>query len=209
MNIIEKLKWRYATKKFNPTFKLSTEQVDQILQSINLTPTSFGLQPFRAIVIDSILIREALKKAANGQSQVTDAALVIVFAAQTKVTKNEIETYISNIATTRNIPIELLADYKTMITASVGSWSDKEQMNWAARQTYIALGQLLTTCALLELDACPMEGFEKTQFDAILGLEEKNLVSTVMITIGKRAVDDDYQHLTKVRKSIEDIIIRK
>lgn len=124
MNIIEKLKWRYATKKFNPTFKLSTEQVDQILQSINLTPTSFGLQPFRAIVIDSILIREALKKAANGQSQVTDAALVIVFAAQTKVTKNEIETYISNIATTRNIPIELLADYKTMITASVGSWSD-------------------------------------------------------------------------------------
>ena len=76
MNIIEKLKWRYATKKFNPTFKLSTEQVDQILQSINLTPTSFGLQPFRAIVIDSILIREALKKAANGQSQVTDAALV-------------------------------------------------------------------------------------------------------------------------------------
>jgi len=208
MEILKKLNWRYATKQFDRTKKLTSEQLSVLLEATNLSASSFGLQPYSILVIEDSDLRKKLKSAAWQQPQVTDASQVIIFAAQTNISTTDIDTFIQRIASTRNIPIEALAEYKDMMKSSVEALLPDERTNWAAKQAYIALGQLLVTCAVESIDACPMEGFDKSKFDEILGLKEKNLTSVVMATIGYRSAEDSYQHLTKVRKKINEIIIR-
>jgi len=209
MDIIEKLNWRYATKQFDSTKKLKPEQLELLLKAINLTASSFGLQPYSIIVIEDKAIRKQLKEAAWQQTQVTDASQVILFAAKTDLSSTDIDEYIQRISVARNIPIEALAEYEGMMKGSLSSQSQEDITTWAAKQAYIALGQLLVSCAIESIDACPMEGFDKTQFDKILKLKEKNLTSVVMATVGFRSSEDQYQHLPKVRKNIDDIIIRQ
>lgn len=206
MTTLQSLEWRYATKQFDATKKLSAQKLDTLLNAANLSASSFGLQPFDILVIESPDIRAKLKDAAWGQTQVTDASHLILFAAKTNLSAASVDEYLQRVAQTRGISIDALADYRSMMVGSIESRTPEQLTQWAARQAYIALGTLLTACAIEEVDACPMEGFNPAQFDEILGLKEKNLTAVVMAPIGYRSANDNYQHLKKVRRDLGDIV---
>jgi len=208
MDILEKLNWRYATKQFDAQKKLSADQLSKVLQATNLSASSFGLQPYQVFVIEDLNVRSKLREVAWGQPQVTDASQVIVFAAQTNISEQHVNEFVQRIAETRNIPKEALAEYEGMMKGFVTGQPQEAMNQWAAKQAYIALGFLLVTCAVEGIDACPMEGFDKDKFDEILGLKEQNLTSVVMATIGTRSNDDQYQHLAKVRKTLNEMVTK-
>ncbi|WP_430815481.1 NAD(P)H-dependent oxidoreductase [Carboxylicivirga sp. RSCT41] len=208
MNIIEKLNWRYATKEFDVSKKLSNEQLDLLLEASNLAPSSFGLQPFSVIVIENDAIREKLKPAAWNQPQTTDASQLILFAVNTDLSEKDVDKFIQRISETRNIPAESLAEYDGMMKGFIKQMSKEDVINWQAKQAYIALGQLMVSAAVEGIDTCPMEGFDKNEFDNILGLKEKNLASVVMAAVGFRSADDKYQALPKVRKPLDELVIK-
>jgi len=206
MSILDSLKWRYATKKFDSSKKLTAQQLDLLLEASNLTASSYGLQPFQILVVENPEIREKLKAAAYGQAQVTDASQVVIFAAKSNLSIADVDSYMQLISKVRNVPIDGLNDFKAMLAGTISSRAPEALTQWAARQAYIALGTLLATAALEKIDACPMEGFDNAQFDEILGLKAKNLTSVVMATVGFRADDDAYQHYAKVRRPLSDIV---
>ncbi|TAJ13476.1 NAD(P)H-dependent oxidoreductase [Marinilabiliaceae bacterium JC017] len=208
MDIIEKLNWRYATKQFDTEKKLTGAQLIRVLSATNLAASSFGLQPYNVLVIEDTEIRKRLREAAWGQSQVTDASQVIVFAAKTNLSDTHVDEFIQRISQTRNIPVEALAEYEGMMKGAINARPQEMLTQWAARQAYIALGFLLETCAVEAIDACPMEGFENDKFDDILGLKGKHLTSVVMATVGYRSSEDKYQHLGKVRKTLDELVIK-
>jgi len=208
MSLIEKLNWRYATKRMNGA-KVPQEKVDKILEAIRLAPTSFGLQAFKVIVIEDAALREQIFNTACQQPQIKEASHVLVFAANKKVTQELVDNYITNIASARNIPVEGLNGFKDMF-AGVVAGDATQNFGWTARQTYIALGVGLVAAAEEEVDATPMEGFSNEALDNILGLAEQNLSSTTIMTLGYRDVANDYLgSLAKVRKSKSDLFIFK
>ncbi|MBS2097261.1 NAD(P)H-dependent oxidoreductase [Carboxylicivirga linearis] len=207
MDIIKQLNWRYATKQFDSSKKLTNDQLNLILEATNLSASSYGLQPYQIIVVENQEIREKLKDAAWGQPQLTDASQIIIFAAKTNLEDKDVDAFIQLVSEVRGVPVDSLVDYSSMMKGSMANLSNDEKTVWAAKQTYIALGQLLTTCALNNIDTCPMEGFNHEEFDNILGLKEKNLTSVVMAAVGFRSETDKYQHLPKVRKPINEMVI--
>jgi nitroreductase len=207
MSLIEKLNWRYATKKFDATKKLSAQQLDELLTAVQLAPSSFGLQSYQILVVEDPAIREQLREAAYGQPQLTDASQVIVFASKTVIDEALVNKYVDNIAATRNIGREHLAEYEQTMVGTVNRLAEDQKITWSHKQAYIALGVLLTAAADLHIDACPMEGFQAGKFDEILGLKEKGLTTSVIAPVGFRAEDDHYSHLAKVRQSKEDLFI--
>ena len=207
MSLIEKLNWRYATKKFDDTKKLSAEQLDTLLSATQLAASSMGLQPYRILVIEDAATREKLREAGYGQQQFTQASQVIVFAAETKLDEAYGKKYIDLIAETREIGREHLAAFEQAVLNTVNSLSEDQKIVWSHKQAYIALGFLLAAAAQLNIDACPMEGFLAGKFDEILGLQEKGLTTSVVATIGFRAEDDTFSKLAKVRKPKEELFI--
>lgn len=207
MSLIEKLNWRYATKKFDNTKKLSTAQLTELLQAVHLSPSSSGLQSYKVIVVEDATTREKLQQAAYGQAQITNASQVVVFAAETNLDSEYVKNHIDHVAKTRGIDRANLGGFEQMINGNVNGMNVEERINWAKRQAYIALGVLLTSAAELGIDACPMEGFSAAQFDEILGLKEKGLTTAVIATIGFRSEDDGYSKLAKVRKPEEEMFI--
>lgn len=208
-NIIDALNWRYATKAYDTTKKLDSVQVDTLIESVRLAPSSFGLPVYKVIHVKDAETREKLKTAAWGQTQITDASEFLVFAAKTNLNKTDINDFMNEVSKTRNVPVESLTVYADMIKGSVGSRSAEENIVWATKQAYIGLGVLLATAALERIDASPMEGFDSAQFDDILGLKELNLKSVVVIAIGYRSNNDEHSSLTKVRISKESLMIEK
>ncbi|MDR5591030.1 NAD(P)H-dependent oxidoreductase [Christiangramia sp. SM2212] len=202
----EDLNWRYATKKFNPEKEIRQEDLNSLLESIQLTASSYGLQPYEVIVVKDKDIREKLKEVAWNQTQITDASYLLVFANLRSVKESYVDSYLDNIAETRNLSREDLKGMEDMIKNTTLQLPAESQNPWAAKQAYIALGNLLSAAANLKIDTCPMEGFEAEKFDEILGLKDKNLTTAVIAPIGYRSDDDQYQHLTKVRKSKSDLI---
>jgi len=207
MDIIKQLNWRYATKQFDSSKKLTKDQLNLILEATNLSASSYGLQPYQIIVVENQEIREKLKEAAWGQTQLTDASQVIIFAAKTDLDDKDVDAFIQLVSQLRGVPVDSLLDYSSMMKGSMANLSNEQKTIWTGKQTYIALGQLLTTCAINNIDACPMEGFNHDEFDKILGLKERNLTSMVMATVGFRSEEDKYQHLPKVRKPINEMVI--
>ena len=207
IKIIDALNWRYATKGFDNSKKLSHNQLNLLLDAVQLAPSSYGLQPYQILVVTNPEVKEKLKAAAYGQPQLTDASHIFVFAIIKNYTTQHVDEFANNIAATRSIEISDIQGYVDTMKGTVDSRSQEELANWNARQAYIALGILLDTAALTEIDACPMEGFNNAQFDEILGLADKNLTSVVIAPTGFRSTDDAYQHLIKVRKSKEDLFI--
>lgn len=205
--IINALNWRYATKGFDSSKKLSDTQLNLLLDAVQLAPSSYGLQPYQIIVVTNQEIKEKLKAAAYGQPQLTDASHIFVFAINKNYTTQHVDDFANNILATRSIQLEDIKGYVATMKGTVDSRSQEELANWNARQAYIALGVLLDSAALAEIDACPMEGFNNAQFDEILGLADKNLTSVVIAPTGFRSADDAYQHFAKVRKSKEDLFI--
>jgi nitroreductase/dihydropteridine reductase len=207
MSIIDKLKWRYATKKFDSTKKLTAEQLDTLLTAVQLAPSSYGLQSYKVLVVEDAAIREQLKAAAHGQVQLTDASAVIVFASETIIDANLVHHYVDNIAKTRGMDRTHLKGLEDMMIGTTDRLAEDQKIAWSHKQTYIALGFLLAAAAELGIDACPMEGFDAGKFDEILGLKDKGLTASVIAPIGFRSEDDNYGKLAKVRRPKEELFI--
>ena len=205
--LLDALSWRYATKAFDPTRKISADVWSALEESLVLSPSSFGLQPYRFLVIHDPATRERLLPHAWGQRQVVDASHFVVFAARTSVTEAEIDTFIARIARTRGVTPESLASYRGMMTGMLLSDGFKPLVpHWTARQAYIALGNLLTSAALLGVDACPMEGFVPVEFDQVLGLPAQGLAAVVCCALGYRSAEDKYALAPKVRSPKADLL---
>ena len=208
MSLIDKLNWRYATKRMNGT-QVPQEKVDRILEAIRLAPTSFGLQALKVIVITDQALKEKIFAEACQQPQIKESSHLLVFAANKKVTQEQVDEYIQNIATTRNMPLEALDGFKGMFGGIVAG-DEQQNFTWTSRQTYIALGVATVAAALEEVDATPMEGFNPAALDEILGLSAQNLGSVSVLPLGYRDAANDYLVAApKVRKSAEDLFIYK
>ncbi|WP_224489838.1 NAD(P)H-dependent oxidoreductase [Robertkochia flava] len=204
-NYIEKLQWRYATKKFDPAKKLEKEKLETLKEAIRLSASSYGLQPYKVLIIEDPELRKKLRPAAWDQPQITDASQLIVFAHDTNFGDQQIDAYINNVVETRGLKKEDLAGYGDFMKSKITPLPEARKSAWTARQAYIALGNMLSAAAHLEIDACPMEGFEVDQFDQILGLTGKGWSTAVIATVGYRSEEDDTQHYAKVRKSEKEL----
>ena len=205
MNIIEKLGWRYATKKFNSGLNVSDSKMDILKQAIQFAPTSYGLQPFQVVFVKNPEVREKLKSASWGQSQITDSSVLAIFTRKKDINESEVDSFIKNIMNTRGVPKERLTQYEAMMKGTINSLDENQKSSWIDKQIYIALGFLLNTAAVIDVDACPMEGFDRAQYDEILGLNDTT--SVVVCALGYRDETDDYQNYKKVRKTQDELFV--
>jgi len=208
MDILSKLNTRYATKIFDPTKKVSEADMDKLLEAIRLSASSFGLQPYKVLVIEDPAIRAELRKAAWDQPQITDASALLVFAAKYETNAWTVDEFVDLVSHTRNIPKDALSGYSDMMKGTVQSQSPEKIETWVSKQAYIALGFGLVSAAVLDIDACPMEGFSPSDFDRILDINKLGLKSKVIMAVGYRSDEDKYQHLAKVRQKKEDLFIK-
>lgn len=208
MNTYNKnLKWRYATKQFDATKKISEADIASLKEAIQLSASSYGLQPYKVLIISDPKIKEQLKVAANGQQQLVDSSHVVVFANVSDLSEKHVASYIENISRTRGMEIEQLEGFSNLMNSVVGGLSEDAREIWAAKQTYIALGNLLSAAADLKIDSCPMEGFDADKVSEVLNLKELNLTPSVIAPLGYRATQDPTQHYQKVRKPEEELFI--
>ncbi|NRS88506.1 nitroreductase [Flavobacterium sp. 7E] len=205
--LLDKQNWRYATKKYDSTKKISTADLNFLKEAVRLSASSYGLQLYKVLIIESDDVKAKLIAAAYGQTQITDASHIFVFANQTNVGDVEIESYIKNISETRGIPTDALVGFSDLMKGAVSGMTEEFKNIWTTKQTYLALGNLLNAAAELHIDATPMEGFNASQFNEILGLDKLNLNAAVIAPVGYRHNEDDTQHYKKVRKSNEDLFI--
>jgi len=208
MDFTQALTWRYATKQFDSTKKLSEEQLTALLTDMNLTATSFGLQPFEIIVVTDPVVREKLRAVSWNQSQVVDASHLILLAVRTDVDESFVDAYIAHLAEVRGISVDAVKGYADMMKGFLSQHSVESLTVWAQKQAYIALGTLLASAAVREIDACPMEGFDANAVDDILGLTRKHLKSTVMCPVGYRSAEDKTAAYAKVRRPLGDVVHR-
>jgi nitroreductase len=199
--------WRYATKKFDSSKKISNKDLNTLKEAIRLSSSSYGLQPYKVFLIENPELRAQIQKAAWGQSQVVDASHLLVFANQTTVTDEDIDGYLKNVAQIRNIPETALTGYGDFMKGGIGAKSDEEKAIWNSKQTYLALANLLNAAAELKIDVTPMEGFSPATVNEILGLNELGLSASLIAPVGYRHEEDTTQHLKKVRKSNEELFI--
>lgn len=206
-SFIENQNWRYATKKFDTTKKVSPQDLETLKEAIRLSSSSYGLQLYKIILVENTTIREKLQPASWGQTQIVDASHLIVFANQTHIGNPEIDSYLENVSQTRNMPIDALSGYGDFMKSKINSLPEEAKNVWTAKQTYLALGNLLNAAAELKIDVTPMEGFDAKEYNEILGLDKLNLNTTVVAAVGYRHEEDVTQHYKKVRKSNADLFI--
>lgn len=206
-NFIKHQNWRYATKKFDTTKKISDQDLEILKEAIRLSSSSYGLQPYKVIIVENPELRAQIQPAAWGQSQIVDASHLFVFANMTNLGEKEIDNYIANIAETRGIPAENISGYGDFMKSKINSLPEDVKNNWTSKQTYLALGNLLNAAAELQIDATPMEGFEPEKVNEILGLTKLGLNASLIATVGYRHEEDATQHNVKVRKSKQELFI--
>lgn len=208
--LLDALTWRYATKVFDPARTIPAATWTAIEQSLVLTPSSYGLQPWKFLAITDPALRARLRAVSWNQAQVTDCSHHVVFLARTGMTPADIQKLIDRTVAVRGVPAAALDGYKgMMIKDIVEGPRGKVAKEWASRQCYIALGQLMTACALLGIDACPMEGLDPAKYDEILGLAGTGWTTAVACPVGYRAAGDKYASLAKVRYPVEQVIERR
>ena len=206
--LVNQLRWRYATKRFDPQRKISAEDWAALEEALVLTPSSFGLQPWKFIVITDPAVKERLAPVSWGQRQPADCSHFVVFAVRTDLGEAEIDAFLKRIAEVRKVPVESLGQYRDMMVGSLVKGMDNAARNgWAERQVYIAVGNFLTSAALLGIDACPMEGIEPKKYNEILGLDKLGLSAIVAAAAGYRAAGDKSATLPKVRFPKEQVIV--
>ncbi len=207
--LISQLNWRYATKQFDPRRKISDHDWAALEEALLLTPSSFGLQPWTFIVVKDPAVRAKLLPASWGQSQIVDASHLVVFASKTNLGESDLDALLKRIGEVRGVAIQALAGYRGMMVGSLMQGMEASGRDaWAINQVFIALGILLASAAALGIDACPMEGFDRAQYDAILGLPQKGLASAVAATLGYRSPADKYAAAPKVRFPKEKVFIQ-
>ncbi len=207
MDTIKQLQWRYATKKFDKSKRLSNKKLDVLKEAFNLTATSFGLQTIKLIVIEDETTRLPLVKHSFNQKQVIEASHLFVICIQNDITEKDVNMYYDNIKSIRDTPDKILDPYRLDLINTMKNMSVDARQQWSKNQAYIALGNLMTVCAIEGIDSCPMEGFIPEEFDTILELDKKKLKSVLLLPVGYRADDDMFAEFEKVRKSIDDAII--
>lgn len=207
MKTIESLQWRYAVKKFDETKSLSTDQLQVLKDAFNLTATSYGLQPIKLVIVNNKSIQKELVPHTWNQQQVAQASHVLVICIQNSITSTDVENYFNTVKAIRNTPDNIINPFKEYLKGAITEKSGNELKAWAKNQAYIALGNLLTVCAIEKIDSCPMEGFIPEKYDDILGLAEHNLTSVLVLPVGFRAEDDFMKDLKKVRKDPKEVLI--
>ena len=206
-NFIKNANWRYATKKFDASKKVSNEDLETLKEAIQLSVSSYGLQPYKVIFVDNPELRAKIQPAAWGQSQIVDASQLVVFANITNFGVEQIDAYINNVVTTRGLSAEDLKGYADFMKSKITTLSEENRNTWTSKQTYIALTNLINAAAELKIDVTPMEGFEPALVNEILGLEKMGLNASLLATIGYRHDEDTTQNYAKVRKTKEELFI--
>lgn len=207
MNIINSLEWRYATKKFDPSKKLSAHQIDTLKNAFNLTATSFGLQPLKLIVIENKVLQEEFVKYCYYQRQVADASHLLVLCIENDTTTDAINAYFDLEKEVRGTSEEVISKFRDQLVAMYQNKTLEEKQLSATYQTYIALGNLMTVCAVEKIDNCPMEGFVPEKIDELLNLPAQNLKSVLLMPVGFRAEDDFMSTMKKVRKPLNETVL--
>jgi nitroreductase len=197
--------WRYATKRFDSSKKVSEEHLQLILESIRLTPTSYGLQPFKVMVVTSLNLREQLRSAGFNQPQFTDASHLLAFAHYDGFSEELIDRFIALNKEIRKPDPEKIEGYGSFLKDLFGSWSTEQKAHWADKQMYLALGNALQAAADLKVDSCALEGFDAGKANEVLGLSEQHLSVTAFLALGYRSSEDATQHLPKVRVPSSDL----
>ena len=207
MHIINSLEWRYAVKKFDPSKKLSRAQIETLKIAFNLTATSFGLQPIKMIVINNKELQEKFIEHSYYQRQVADASHLLVLCIENDTTEDDVNAYFDLEKEIRGTSEEVISIFRNQLIEMYKNKSVEEKQLSAIYQTYIALGNLMTVCAVEKIDNCPMEGFVPEKIDKLLNLAALNLKSVLMLPVGFRAKDDIMNGMKKVRKPLEQTII--
>lgn len=207
--LIRQLEWRYATKRFDPARRIPAETWAALERSLVLSPSAYGLQPWRAVVVMDPELRIRLRAASFNQEQVEACSHLVVFAAKERITAADLDRFLARVSEVRGASPESLASYRAVMARDLvegprAAWA----AHWAARQAYLALGQFLASCAMLGIDACPMEGLDPVRYDALLGLEGSGYHTVCICAAGYRA-EDPYAALPKVRFPAEELILRR
>ena len=204
-NYIDDLNWRYAVKQFDASKKVSDEDLQKLIDAVQLSASSYGLQPYKILVVKDQAVKEKLKAAGYNQSQFSDATAVFVFAHQTDFDSELVDSYIELSERIKELETGTLEGYANLMKNALLNLPQEAKAGWTSRQAYIALGNLLSAAAAHKIDACPMEGFEAAAFDEILGLTEQNLHAVVVAAVGYRSAEDETQHAPKVRRPQEEL----
>jgi nitroreductase len=207
--LIEKqLSWRYATKRFDPTKKISTTDWHTLEESLRLAPSSFGLQPWKFLVIKNPEVRKQLQPLAWNQPQLVEASHLVVIAAKKEVTHADVDAFLSSISQARSVPVSALQDYGGMMKGFLDGLAQQGTCeHWSTRQAYIALGMLLSTASILKIDACPLEGINPTGFDEVLNLNQTGYSTKVACALGYRSAEDSAASFTKVRYDRSQVVL--
>ena len=206
--LLTQLEWRYATKKFDPTRRIPRDIWADLERSLVLTPSSYGLQPWKFIVVQDPKLKSVLTQFSYKQQQPADCSDLVVFAAREFMHSDHVDHYVERTAEVRNISVESLSRFREVMVNDVVSGPRSNQaFEWATRQAYIALGQFMASCALLGIDACPMDGFVPDQYDRVLNLTGTGFATVVVCAAGYRAVDDKYAITPKVRFPVNELVI--
>lgn len=204
--LLDALKWRYATKKFDPARRIPDETWETLEHSLSLTPSSFGLQPWQFLVIDDPAVRAALRQESWGQAQLTDASHLLVFTVRRDLRDDDVSRWMERLAEVQGTALENLAPLRAVISGFIQPMDALQQRAWNSRQAYIALGQFMAAAAILGVDTCPLEGMNPAGYDRVLGLEDTDYATVMACAVGYRAEDDRYAALPKARYSREAVI---
>lgn len=204
---IKDLKWRYAVKKFDDTKMLSVDELNKLKEAFNLTATSYGLQPIRMVIVQNKNLQQELVSHSYNQQQVAQASHVLVICIEKNIDDDYITKYFERVKTVRGTDEDILAPFKKSTIHSFSEKTQDEIEKWAKHQAYLAMGNLLTFCAIEKIDSCPMEGFLPAGYDEVLQLDKENLTSVLVMPVGFRAHDDMFSQMKKVRKEVADSII--
>lgn len=207
--LVDQLKWRYAVKKFDPSRKIPADQWQALESALLLSPSSFGLQPWRFIVVNDPAVRQRLRAASWNQAQVVEASHLVVFSIKKGLNAADVERFVRRIAQVRGVSAESLSHYKQMMLDFVAQAGKGLDINaWSAQQLYISMGVFMTSAAVLGIDTCPMEGIEPDAYDKVLGLDSQGFHTLAAVAAGYRAADDKAARLPKVRYEAGEVITR-
>lgn len=198
--LVHQLRWRYGVKVFDPDRTLTDPEEEAILESLRLAPSSFGLQPWTFIRVESREMRETLAEVApHNRAKIMDCSMLLVLARMRSIPSDYVDRYFDAMCEARGVSREDISAFSTMVSGSVASMTPDAIDAWTARQLYVALGSAVTTAAAIGIDACPMEGIDPAAFDKALSLDGTLYASTVGLAVGHRSPSDPYASLAKVR----------
>ncbi len=208
-DLVATLNWRYATRKFDPSRKIAPTEWEALEQSLVLAPSSIGLQPWKFYVVTDPAVKERLMPAAWHQVQVVESSHFVVFTVRKNLGTDHVDRHLARMAEVRGVTLESLEKFKKMTVGNLDKARTEGRLDtWQTHQVYIALGQFMTSAAVMGIDTCPMEGFEPEKFDEILGLKGTHYASVVACAAGYRVADERYAVMKKVRFKTDEVVVR-